>query len=347
MRAAITPSYGPAHVLQTRDVPTPTVGPRDVLVEVHASPVTAGDLRLRAADFPSITAWPGRLLLGVRRPRRAVQGTMFAGRVVAVGASVTRYAVGDDVFGSVMHGAYAEYLSMPEAGALARMPANLSYDEAAAVPYGAVTALRFLRDVAAVAPSEQLLVLGAAGGVGRFAVQLAKHLGAEVTAVCSRRGFELVRSLGADHLVDHETEDFTKSGRRYDVIFDTADATTFARCRPALTPTGRYLTLYISVGVLLQVAVTSLRGGPKARFAVVAGSHDDLEQVRELVARGVVRPVIARRFPLEDIAAAHAEAEAARPLGAVLVTVRAPAALRTAAPAPGSRSQTAAPSAAR
>src|SRR5262245_52694462 len=172
MRAAVTPSYGPPGVLEMRDVPVPRPGDHDIIVEVRATTVTAGDVRLRTADFPSITALPGRLMVGVLRPKQGVQGTMFAGRVVEIGRAVTRYAIGDDVFGSAMHGAFAEYLRMPEGGVLAKMPSNVGYHEAAAVPYGGVTALRFLRDVASVRPGDRVLVVGASGGVGRFAVQI-------------------------------------------------------------------------------------------------------------------------------------------------------------------------------
>lgn len=323
MRAAITPVYGPAHVLQPREVPRPTLGAHDVLVEVHATPVTAGDLRLRGADFPPLSVVPGRLMLGVRRPRRAIQGTMFAGRIVEIGRDVTRYAVGDDVFGSALQGAYAEYLSMPEEGAMAKMPANVSYDEAAAVPYGAVVALRYLRDLGSVRPGDKVLVIGAAGGVGRFAVQIAKHLGAEVTGVASRRSFDLVKSLGADQVIDREA-DFTRSENRYDVIFDTANATRFGRCRSSLTAKGRFLTLDVSVGLLLQMAITSLFGGRKAKFAIVLGDRADLEEVRDLVAQGRIRPAVGRRFPLSRIAEAHAEADADRSHGCVIVTVAEP-----------------------
>lgn len=320
MRAAITPKYGPANVLEMRDVPRPSIGPNDVLVQVHASPVTAGDLRLRAADFPSITAVAGRLLLGVRRPKKAVQGTMFAGRVVEVGAAVTRFAPGNDVFGSAADGAYAQYVAVAEGGALAKMPTNLSYEQAAATPYGAVTALRILRDVAAVRPGDEVLVIGAAGGVGRFAVQLAKHLGARVTGVCSRNTFDVVRSLGADHVIDRE-HDFTGSDRRWDVIFDTAGATTFRHCKSALTSKGRYVTLLISVPLLVAVATTSLFGGPKAKFAIVMPKHADLDELRELVERAIVRPVVGELFPLERIAEAHATAEKDRTHGTVIVTL--------------------------
>lgn len=322
MKAAITRSYGPADVLQIRDVPTPTLSARQVLIEVHASPVTAGDLRLRAADFPSFSAVLGRLMLGVFGPRRPVQGTMFAGRIVAVGGAVTRFAVGDDVFGYSARGAYAELLALPEDGALARRPAGLSYEEAAAIPYGAGTALRFLRDLGAVRPGERVLILGAGGGVGLYAVQLAKDLGAEVTGVCRRGSFDLVRSLGAAHVIDYTTEDFTTNGQRYDVIFDTADATSFRRCRGSLTAAGRYLTLTLSTGALLQLAVSALGRGPRLKSAVVLPAQADMEQLRALVERGALRPVIARRFPLDRIADAHAAAEEGRLSGSTMVMLR-------------------------
>src|SRR5262245_9213737 len=263
MKAAFTPTYGPADILETRDVPMPNVGAHDVLVQVHASPVTAGDVRLRAGDFPSFTKL-ARLVLGLFRPKHPVQGTMFAGRIVEVGAAVERYAVGDDVFGFTGHGAYAEYLAMPEDGAMAKMPSNMGYDEVAAVPYGAGTARYFLRDLGAVKRGDRVLIVGASGGVGRFAVQLAKHDGAEVTAICSRKSFDLVSSLGADHVIDHASEDFARNGQRYDVIFDVAGVTRFGRARSSLTDKGRYLTLLISVCVLLQMAVTRIFGGRRA-----------------------------------------------------------------------------------
>ncbi len=311
MRAAVTPVYGPPDVLELRDVPKPALRERDVLIEVHASPVNAADHRLRSADFPSFSAVIGRLIIGLRRPRHAVQGTMFAGRVVAVGRAVTRYAVGDDVFGSADHGTYAEYLAVSEDGPMARLPQNLSYGEAAALPYGAVTAMHFLRDLR---PGEKLLVLGASGGVGRFAVQLGKHRGAEVTAVCSAATFDLVRGLGADHVLDYATA--TPDGR-YDAIFDVAGVSTYPRARALLTSTGRYMTLLLSVAVLVQMLVTSLRRGPKARFAIAFGDREQMEEIRDLAERGVLRPVIARTFPLARIAEAHA----AREHGAVIVEI--------------------------
>lgn len=320
MKAAMTLSYGPANVLQTREVPTPTVRDHEILVEVRATPVTAGDLRLRKADFPSITALPGRLMFGVFRPRKTVQGTMFAGRVVQVGRAVTRYAVGDDVFGSAMNGAYAEYLVMPADGPMAKMPTNLGYGEAAAVPYGGVTALRFLRDIGSVRGGDRVLIIGAAGGVGSFAVQIAKHLGAEVTASCSRQSFELVRALGADHLFDYHTQSATDHPERYDVIFDTAGVTTFRSVQSSLKRQGRYMNLVLSIGMLFQLLLTSIFGSKRVKFGVALGDHADVDLLRDLLQRSVVRPVVGEQFPFEEIVAAHRAAESTHRPGAVVVT---------------------------
>ena len=330
MKAAYTPIYGTPNVIELREIGAPMVGPKDVLIAVHASPVTAGDRRLRAADFPAITAIPGRLMMGVRGPRNPVQGTIFAGRVIEVGTEVQRYKVGDDVFGNAPHGAYAELLALPEDAAFTTMPAGLSYAEAAAIPYGAGTALHFLTTLADVRPGERVLLLGASGGVGRYALQIAKHLGAEVTAVCSGRNIPLMRELGADHVIDYRGEDFTQSGQKYDVIFDIADATTFGRCRGSLTPDGRYLTLFASLGVLLRMALNKLVGGQRALFAIAMPKREDVEALRELVDAGAISPVIAQSFPFDQIIEAHAHAER-RPQGDVIVDVAEPPRLRAVA----------------
>jgi NADPH:quinone reductase-like Zn-dependent oxidoreductase len=322
MKAATHTTYGSPQVLQITELERPTPGERDVLVHVHASPVTQGDRRLRAADYPGLGKLLGRLFSGLFRPRNPIPGTNFAGRIVAVGDAVTRFAVGDDVFGSCHHGALAEYLVVPEDGALAPMPANLPYAEAAAVPYGAVVALGFVRDIAKVQPGERVLIVGASGGVGRFAVQLSKHFGAEVTGVCSRRNFDMVRDLGADDVIDYATEDFTKNGQTYDVIFDTVSGTRFARSRGSLTPTGRYATLFVALLAMMQMLVTSVFGGRKVFASVVFGDQRVMGEVSELLAAGAIWPVIAERYPLGRVVDAHAGLEA-KPAGAVVVTVSA------------------------
>ncbi len=258
MQAAVQTRFGSPQVLQMHDVEAPVAGEGEILVRVHASPVTQGDRRLRAADFPGISWLPGRLMFGLFRPKNRVPGSMFAGRVVAIGAGVSQFAVGDDVFGSTEHSAQAEFLVVSADSPVARMPDNFDYEEAAAVPYGAVTALILLKEVGRIQAGQRVLVLGAAGGVGRFAVQLAKHVGAEVTGVCSRRSFELVRGLGAEHVIDYATEDFTRNGQQYDIVFDTADVSGFSAVRGSLTSSGCYLSLHLTVRILVQMLVTSV-----------------------------------------------------------------------------------------
>jgi NADPH:quinone reductase-like Zn-dependent oxidoreductase len=321
MHAAITPTYGTPDVIRLTEVPRPTVGPHDVLVEVHASPVTAGDRRLRSADFPGISALPGRLMMGISGPRHAVQGSMFAGRVVEVGTKVSRFAVGDDVFGEVGHGAYAELVAVHENSAMAAMPAGATYAEAAALPYGAGTALHFLRDLAEVQPGERVLVVGATGGVGRYAVALAAHLGAHVTAVAGPRHLSIAKELGAQTLIDHTQTDIHTLTEPFDVILDLADALSFTEARPLLTAKGRYLTVYISVGVMLQMARTALFGGPRALFTVAMPDAEQLRELAALYTSGVLRPHIAERFALPDITRAHEAAEARAVAGEVVVEV--------------------------
>jgi NADPH:quinone reductase-like Zn-dependent oxidoreductase len=320
MQAATNERYGDPEVLSLSEIPKPIIRPKEILVQVRASDVTQGDRRLRAADFPGLSAFFGRLMFGFFSPRNSVGGTSFAGRVVEVGAEVTRFAVGDDAFGGVMRGAYAEYLAVPEDDALAKMPANTSYAEAAALPYGAVTALVFLRDLAKVQPGERVLVVGASGGVGRMAVQMAKHLGAHVTGVVGRDE-DLVRSLGASEVINHKEEDFTKSGKRWDVIFDATEGEHFRSFRASLTSVGRYLTLYMTMRVLFQMAFTAMRGGPRAIAGVALGAAGQLEDVRALVEEGALRPVIAERYPFEEIVSAHARLEGRRPRGSVVVEI--------------------------
>ncbi len=319
MNAALTPVYGPPSVLEIQRLPIPTPGPREVLVRVEASAVTAGDLRMRQADFGPVMSLFGRLFMGFRGPRRPVQGTMFAGVITGVGAEVERFAVGDAVFGSSrVAGAWAQYLVIPEDGALALRPEHVSATEGAAVPYGAGTAWSFLNDLAAVQPGERVLVLGGAGGVGRFAIQIARHLGAHVTAVGSARSLSLMRELGADEVLDYRTTDFTAVGQTWDVVFDTADASSFVHSRPVLSRQGRYMTLYASLLVMIQMLWTRWRRGPRALFAVASGSRAQSEVLAGLLARGAIRPVIAATFPIEHIADAHRLAQT-RVDGAVVI----------------------------
>lgn len=320
MNAAIQGVYGPPDVLRQGVVPEPKVGEHDVLVQVCASPVTYGDRRLRAGDFPSVFWLPGRLALGLFGPRNRVPGTMFAGRVAAVGAKVTRFSVGDDVFGASLRGAYAERVVLAEDGAIGRMPAGATYADAAALPYGAGTALHFLREMGAVAPGQRVLIVGAAGGVGDFAVQVAKDLGAHVTAVCARRSFDRMRALGADAVLDYATEDFAARGEVWDVVFDASETVGFARARRALTPSGVFLSIGVTVGVLGWSLVQSLFGRRKVRTGGAFNGRESIEELGQWYARGALRPHVRASFPLQRIVEAHAEAERRGADGVVLVT---------------------------
>lgn len=320
MRAAIQKVYGGPEVLAVGEVADPALRPRDVLVEVHASPVTYGDRRLRAADFPALFAPIAPLVLGWSGPRSR-PGTMFAGRVVAVGAQVTGFAVGDDVFGASLSGAYAERVAVPESGAIARMPAGLSYAEAAALPYGACTALYFLRDLGGLRAGQRLLVVGAAGGVGDFAVQIGKALGAHVTAVCARRSFDRMRQIGADACIDYATEDFATSGERWDVVFDTISAASFGRARRALVRGGALLSLEMSATVLFWSVFARLFGR-RVKTGGTMGEARLLEAVAAMAAQGAVRPNLRATYALDEIARAHAEAERRGADGVVLVAPR-------------------------
>lgn len=321
MKSAVQDQYGGPRVLEIRETPRVKPAAGEVLVRVHASAVTQGDRRLRSADFPGASAIFGRLMFGLVRPRNPTPGTMFAGRVVAVGADVTAFAVGDDVFGSCDHGAYAELLAVPEGGRLARIPAGIDYDVAAAAAYGAGTALSFLRDVAQVRAGERVLILGASGGVGRYAVQIAHHLGAVVTAVCSERHAAWVAALGASEVVDYAREDYARRGETYDVVFDTTSGDGFTRARACLSEQGRYVTVYMTARVLTQMLASSIFGGPKAATGVVLGTQTLTEDVAELLASGAVTPRIAARVPFAHIADAHQRLEDGNPGGDVVVSI--------------------------
>lgn len=321
MRAIIQNQYGGPEALQLVDLPAPEPAANEVVVAVRASSVTQGDRRLRSADYPGMTALFGRIAMGMFRPRHRTPGTNFAGRVVAVGASVTRFRVGDDVFGSAMGGAYAEQLAIPESGTIAAMPAGFAYEDAAALPYGGVTAIVFLQQLAKLQPGERVCILGAAGGVGRYAVQIAKHMGAHVTAVASARSEELVRSLGADAFIDYRSSDYRDAATAYDVVFDTVGASRFDLCRSTMSPTGRYMSLLMTIRLLAQMAWTTVAGGQRAMVTAAMGTSKDIEVLRDLAEAGGVRAVIDRTFPLEQSRDAHAYLESGAATGDVVVRV--------------------------
>ena len=325
MRAVVCTDYGPPEVLRLRDVRKPVPKDDEVLVRIRATTVSAADCELRRFDFAPWIWLPMRLAFGIRRPRRRVLGQDLAGDVEAVGRKVRSLRKGDRVFAAtgIPLGAYAEYICLregPQTGAIATMPANLGYEEAAAVPYGGGEALQFLRK-ADVRSGQRVLVNGAGGSFGTFAVQLAKVLGAHVTAVDSAPKLEMLRALGADRVIDFAQEDFTDGSETWDVIFDVVRG----------TPSGRMVRLLNEDGWLLLAnpgflqivrAKWAARGSNKrVSFAAPSGTGEDLAYLGSLVEEGKLHAVIDRRFPLEQMAVAHRYAETGQKLGNIVVTV--------------------------
>ncbi|MDQ3904452.1 MAG: NAD(P)-dependent alcohol dehydrogenase [Actinomycetota bacterium] len=323
MTAAVYTGYGAPDVLQLTEVAKPAPAANDVLIRIYATTVEAADAIFRQGSTPS-----ARLFTGLRKPRFSIPGSEFAGEVEACGDGVTRFKPGDRVVGTggPTFGANAEYICLPQDGPMARKPDGLSYAEAVAIHPGALTALPNLRDAAAIVRGQRVLINGASGSIGVSAVQLAKHFGAHVTAVCSTTNVDLARSLGADDVVDYTREDFTRSGRTYDVIFDTVGKSSFRCCRRVLRPGGMYLTTVVTPAMLWQMLWTSRIGSKRARI-VFAGlrsaraKNADLAYVLELVEAGILRPVIDRCYPLDRIADAHRYVDTGRKKGNVVITV--------------------------
>ena len=318
MRAVVHARYGPPEVLRVAEVDRPVPEGDEVLVHVHASTVTRGDaMGVRSAEYRFT-----RVITGIRRPRRTTTGTEFAGRVEEIGAAVTGFRVGDEVFG-VEGGANAEYVTVREGGVIAPKPAGLTYEEAAAVPDGSLLALSCLRPAGPL-QGKSVLVYGAAGSIGTAAVQLlAHHFEAEVTAVCDTRDVELVRSLGARDVLDRLREDFTKNGKTYDVVFDAVGKHSFRRCRRSLRSGGVYITVDLGFmyHVPLAALVTRFVGSRRAKLGIGRYRKEDLVLVAELVDAGKYRPVIDRRYTLDEVVEATRYVESGQKTGNVVLRV--------------------------
>ncbi len=322
MKAIVYTKYGSPDVLQLKEIEKPTPRDNEVLVKVYATTVTAVDSTFRKGD-----QFSAKLYTGLIRPKNPILGSELAGEIEAVGKDVKRFQEGDQVFGATDagFGAHAEYVCLPEEGALAIKPANMTYDEAAA-SNGVLTALPFLRDNGNIQSGQKVLINGASGSVGTFAVQLAKYYGAEVTGVCSTTNLEMVKSLGADQVIDYTKEDFTKNGQTYDIIFDAVAKSSFSRCKDSLKQKGIYLTVAVTLIILLQMLWTSKIGSKKAIIAF-AGLRPASEQtkdlifLKELVEAGTIKSVIDRRYPLEQIAEAHRYVDKGHKKGNVVITV--------------------------
>jgi NADPH:quinone reductase-like Zn-dependent oxidoreductase len=322
MKATVYTEYGSPDVLKLKEVATPTLGDNDVLIQIHAAALNAGDRILLRGD-PFMV----RFTAGLRKPKHQILGADVAGQVTAVGRNVTQFQVGDAVFGDLSdsgYGAFAEYVAAP-AHAVTLKPANLTFEKAAAVPSAAITALQGLRDQAQIQPGQKVLVNGASGSVGTYAVQIAKALGAEVTAVCSTRHVARVRSLGADHVIDYQQEDYTQNGQQYDVILDAAAYRSLADNQRALAPKGVYVLVGGSGGRFLEAMVLgpwrSKKHGQRFRTFVKHPTQQDLTFVKELLEAGSVMPVIDRCYPLHEAAEALRYLEAGHARGKVVITL--------------------------
>jgi NADPH:quinone reductase-like Zn-dependent oxidoreductase len=299
MKAIVKTRSGPPEMLKLSEVEKPTPEPEEVLIKIHAATVTRGDVMVRR--LPGVMLLAMRLFMGMRRKK--IPGSELAGEIEAVGAAVSRFTPGDAVFGSTgftRAGSYAEYTCLPETAALEIKPANLTFEQAAAVPVGGFTALYYLRP-AGIQSGLKALIYGASGSVGTYAVQLARHYGADVTGACSTKNLELVRSLGAARVIDYTAEDFRESGEEYDLIFDAVGKISRSDCGDVLAPHGTFLTV---------------------RKGLARGSAEDLVTLKELVEAGALRPVIDRRYPLEQVAEAHRYVERGHKVGNVVLTVQ-------------------------
>jgi NADPH:quinone reductase-like Zn-dependent oxidoreductase len=320
MKAAVCRRYGPPEVLELVELPPPTPRANEVRIRVRATTVTSGDCRVRAFNLPRGFGVLGRLGLGFSGPRQPVLGTELAGEVDAIGASVTRFRVGDPVFafpGAAM-GGYAEQVCVAEDGLVVAAPAGVELAHAAALSFGGTTALDFLRR-AAVQPGERVLINGASGGVGTAMVQLARRAGAEVTAVCSEANAALVRELGAAEVIDYRRVDFAGLGRQWDVVADVVGTAPYARSLPVLAPGGRLLQVLAPLGELLAAPWRSWTSGRRVIAGPVAERREDLEELASLAASGALRVVVDRIFPFAELAAAHRYVDEGHKVGNVVV----------------------------
>ncbi|WP_298789000.1 NAD(P)-dependent alcohol dehydrogenase [uncultured Marinococcus sp.] len=318
MKASMHKTYGPPEVMELTEVEQPIPKDDEVLVKVYATTVTSGDCRVRKAD-PFLV----RLFYGLRKPKIGILGSEFSGVVEAAGKNVTSFQKGDAVFCGtrVKLGANAEYVCVKEKEAIVAKPTNMTFDEAASVPFGATTSLFFLRDQGRIKEGQKVLIYGASGALGTYAVQLAKVFGTDVTSVCSTNHVALVKSLGADQVIDYTQEDFTASHHKYDLIFDTVGKTSFTTCKNLLNTKGIYVTAVAGAPQFAQMMVTSLIGSKKLKGGLASMRKEDLLFLKELIEAENIHSIIDRRYPLDQVAAAHRYVETGHKHGSVVITL--------------------------
>lgn len=322
MKAIEYTRYGSPDVLQMKEIPLPTPKPNEVLIRIHASTATAADIMMRKGN-PYI----GRLYTGLKGPKRTILGFEFAGEVVGTGSAVTLFKIGDKVFGGTTTlGCYAEYACVSETDVLTTMPDNISYFEAAPVNGSAITVMNFLKGLGNIQAGQHVLINGASGGLGTYAIQIAKHYGAEVTGVCSTKNIDLVKSLGADHVIDYTQMDFTKTDLRYNIIFDTVGKRSFNDCKNVLTEDGVFLSAVMDLPLLLHMIWTKITGGKKAKVSAtgllpVKERLSYFLELKELLHTSKIKTVIDAYYPLAQIREAHTYVETGHKRGSVIISV--------------------------
>ncbi len=324
MKAIVYTKYGAPDVLQVKEIEKPNPKDNEVLIQIHAAEATKADCELRSFNFPVKWFWlPLRIMMGITKPKRQVLGGYFAGEVESVGKDVSKFRRGDQVFGSagLRMGAYGDFVCLPASYTIVPKPHNMSFEEAAAVPLGGLNALHFLRK-AKIQDGDKVLVNGAGGSIGTFGVQIAKAMGAEVTAVDSTIKEEMLRRIGADHFFDYTTEDFTKSGETYDVIFDMVARSSYSACVKSLNPKGRYLMGNPRVSDMLRSVLTSTFTDKSAIFSFAGEKEEELLALKEMIETGKIKPIVDNIYSIDQAAEAHRRVETEQRLGIVVISVR-------------------------
>lgn len=326
MKAVVCEKYGPPEVLKFQEIEKPVPNDDEVLIKIHATSVNAADCNVRGLTFiPNGLGFLAKLMLGFNKPKIKILGSVFAGEIEAIGKSVKSLKVGDKVFGSgPQMGTYAEYTCRPEIGPIALMPENISFEQAATVPYGALTALYFIRDLANIKSGQKVLVRGASGGVGVYAVQLSRYFGADVTGVCSTANVEFVKSLGALKVIDYTKVDITQLNEKWDIVIDiVVGKTSFSHFKGILNDNGYYLAIAGGVNDIMQMLWTKIRGGKKVKFGggESCEKKENLIFLSELIQQGKIKPVLDKTFSFDQIVEAHKYAESSDKKGNIAVLI--------------------------